>query len=219
MIAHLLLRIRKFYHMVYPFSSLFLKKTRLFAIICKEVRMTPFQIIRSKRKTLCIEVLRDGSVLVRAPFFLSDRAIQTFVKEKEGWIRRQQNKVKDPPPPEVIPKKDCEILRARAKEIIPERVRFWTEKTGLAYSSIKITSAKRRFGSCNSRNSLCFSLFLARFPIALIDYVVVHELCHTRFHNHSDSFYRLVESILPDFKDREAALKALPIPQVESNSK
>ena len=78
---------------------------------------------------------------------------------------------------------------------------------GVTPTGIKITSAKKRFGSCNGKNSICFSLYLMQYPQAAIDYVVVHELCHIRHHDHSPAFYRLVESVLPDYKERERLLR------------
>ena len=74
-------------------------------------------------------------------------------------------------------------------------------------SSVKVTSAKKRFGSCSAKNSLCFSLYLFDYPDKAIDYVVVHELAHIKEHNHSKRFWRVVENYLPDYKERDKVLK------------
>ena len=68
-------------------------------------------------------------------------------------------------------------------------------------TGVKITSAQKRFGSCNGKNSLCFSYILMLYPDEAVDYVVVHELSHIRHHNHSKDFYKLISSVLPDYKD------------------
>ena len=98
-------------------------------------------------------------------------------------------------------------MRRRAKAELPPRVAYYSQILGVAPTGIKITSAKKRFGSCNGKNSICFSLYLMQYPQAAIDYVVVHELCHIRHHDHSPAFYRLVESVLPDYKERERLLR------------
>ena len=77
----------------------------------------------------------------------------------------------------------------------------------LCPTGIKITKAKKRFGSCNGKNSLCFSCFLMKYPMEAVDYVVVHELAHIKYHNHSKDFYNLINHYMPDYKQREKLLK------------
>ena len=77
----------------------------------------------------------------------------------------------------------------------------------LQYGRITITSAKTRFGSCSSEGNIAFSYRLMLYPEAAIDYVVVHELAHRREMNHSAAFYKIIASVLPDYKYRNALLK------------
>ena len=100
-----------------------------------------------------------------------------------------------------------EALRQQAKAYLPGRVALWAKRMGLAPAAVKITSARTRFGSCSSKGSLCFSLYLMQYPTAAIDAVVVHELCHMRHHDHSPAFYAEVERWLPDYRQREKLLK------------
>jgi predicted metal-dependent hydrolase len=72
---------------------------------------------------------------------------------------------------------------------------------------VKITSAKTRFGSCSGKNNICFSYILMQYPEQAIDYVVLHELAHTRHHNHGPKFWALVEKYMPDYKQRRQMLK------------
>ncbi|MDD4142280.1 MAG: SprT family zinc-dependent metalloprotease [Bacteroidales bacterium] len=81
-----------------------------------------------------------------------------------------------------------------AKKILPVRVNLISEKTGLHYSGLKITSAKKRWGSCTVRNSINLSKNLVRIPVYLIDFVIIHELCHTVHKNHGAKFHALVNS-------------------------
>lgn len=93
--------------------------------------------------------------------------------------------------------------RRQAKKIIQERVENFAGEYGFQYLGIKITSAKTRWGSCSSTGSLNFSWRLILAPLEQVDYVVVHELVHTIQHNHSKRFWRKVEMIMPDYKERK----------------
>ena len=77
---------------------------------------------------------------------------------------------------------------------------------GLEPTNIKITGAKARFGSCSSKNSLCFSWRLMMRPPEAVDCVVVHELAHIAQKNHGRTFYALMASVLPDYKERQKLL-------------
>ena len=100
-----------------------------------------------------------------------------------------------------------QALRRLAAEVIPQRVAVWGRQMGLTPTGVKITSAKKRFGSCSGRNSLCFSWRLMQYPAEAVDYVVVHELAHIRHHNHGAAFWALVEHTLPDYRARQALLR------------
>ena len=94
-----------------------------------------------------------------------------------------------------------------AKEYLPERVDYYSRLMNVKPTGIKITSAKKRFGSCSGKNSICFSYYLMLYPKEAVDYVVVHELAHIRHHNHSKDFYNFVSQFMPDYKEREKLLK------------
>lgn len=171
------------------------------------IKDVEFEIIRSKRRTVTIQVKCGGDVLVRAPKRLKEQDILTFVSSKYDWIiktvaRQKQNK-------KVATFTDEQIreLRQKAKEIIPQRVEYFSGILGLYPVSVKINSAKTRFGSCSAKNSLNFSLYLILYPMDAVDYVVVHELAHIKHKNHSKDFYNLIEGVLPDYKPRIALLK------------
>ena len=98
-------------------------------------------------------------------------------------------------------------LRKRAKEYLPPRVAYYAAQMGVAPTAVRITSARTRYGSCSGRNSINFSLYLMEKSDRAIDYVVVHELAHIKQHNHSPTFYKEIEKILPDYKERIKELK------------
>ena len=170
--------------------------------------MNSYRIIYSSRKTLALEVTKNLEIIVRAPNRVSQKVIEAFVKRHEGWIEKATNRVKQKIENEVILTLEQEAkLKALAKEILPEKVRHYAELTGLIPTALHITSAKTRFGSCSGKNSVSLSWRLMMYDEKAVDYVVLHELCHIKHHNHSDKFYALIEKYMPDYKKRAKLLK------------
>ena len=169
---------------------------------------TTYELIRSDRKTIALEITRDGRVLVRAPKRMPQKDIDAFFAKHQDWLRKQlmkqqlwQDAHQEPTEQEQA------AWIARANAILPERVTHYAKLMGLQPAGITITGARTRFGSCSPKNRLCFSWRLMRYPEAAIDYVVVHELAHIVHRNHGPDFHALVESILPDQAQRRALLK------------
>ena len=169
--------------------------------------MESYELIRSDRRTVAVEITRDGRVLVRAPRRLPQTAIDGFLLRHEAWIARQVEKRRaDPPPPEPTAA-EIAALKARARAVLPEKVDLWARRMGVTPTGVKITTARKRYGSCSGRNSLCFSCFLMNSPEEAVDLVVVHELCHIRVKNHGPAFYALLARYLPDYQERKKLLK------------
>ena len=169
--------------------------------------MREYKLIRSDRKSLALQV-RDGELIARAQRAMPKARIEAVILEKEAWIERHirdqlEKKAAHPQPDEAEEAR----LRTLAREILPGRLEYYSALTGLKPKSMKISSAKTRFGSCSSRGSICFSWRLMAYPPAAVDYVVLHELCHLRHLNHSRDFYALVERYMPDWKQRRELLK------------
>ena len=167
-----------------------------------------YELRRSDRKTLGLEVTRDGAVIVRAPRRASMASIDKFVAEHEAWIRaasarQARRQAAHPEPTEA----ERNAMIARAKEIIPPKVAHYAALMGVRPARITVTSARTRFGSCSGKNALSFSWRLMGYPEAAIDYVVVHELAHIRHHDHSPAFYAEIARIMPDHQSRRALLK------------
>ncbi len=168
-----------------------------------------YKIIRSNRRTAALEITPTLEIIVRAPRFMRDRDIQRFVESHQQWLQkhmeiqriRQANR-----PPAPTPEEE-QVLRERAASILPQKVVYYAAIMGVQPTGVRITSAKKRFGSCSGKNALCFSWRLMMYPEDAIDYVVVHELAHIRHHDHSAAFYRFVASVMPDYKWREKLLK------------
>jgi len=101
-------------------------------------------------------------------------------------------------------------LLQEAKNLIPQRVEFLATKAGIPFKSIKIKRLTSRWGSCDNNSNLVFNSYLMQLDWDLIDYVVVHELAHTKFHNHQSKFWLLVEALMPTYKARRKLLKEKP---------
>lgn len=170
--------------------------------------MTDYRIIKSNRRTLSLEITKTCEVVVRAPKYASEKEIEHFVLSHTDWIEKSLQKVasriaKCPPPTE----QELKLLKKSAKEYLPKRLEELSKICGLSYEKLTITSAQTRFGSCSSKNTISLSCLLMRYPSNAIDYVIIHELCHTVHHNHSKDFWNLVEKYLPDYKLRQNLLR------------
>jgi predicted metal-dependent hydrolase len=97
--------------------------------------------------------------------------------------------------------------REQARQVLTERVEFFARQYDFQYKHIRITSARTRWGSCSATGSLSFSWRLILAPLAVVDSVVVHELVHTVFHNHSKQFWHRVGTILPDYQEHRRWLR------------
>ncbi len=168
-----------------------------------------YRVIRSGRRTLALEITPSGEILVRAPHAARDSEIAAFAKEHRTWVDSHLPKVLSRQRPPLTPEEE-KSLRRLAKADLPERTARWAARMGVDYAGVSITSARHRFGSCNSRGKICFSFRLLEFPEEVIDYVVVHELAHRREMNHSPRFYAIVAQYLPDYRRRRALLRSLP---------
>ena len=167
-----------------------------------------YEIIRSRRRTVALEVTADGRVLVRAPMAMPEGEIQRFVDSHTAWLEKARDKVaaRRAAHPPLTPQ-ETEVLRRRAAAILPDKVAHYAAMMGVTPTSVKITAARTRFGSCSGKNGLCFSLYLMQYPEEAIDYVVVHELAHIRHKNHGPGFYALIRQVMPDYDARIKTLR------------
>ena len=156
--------------------------------------MNNITVIRTKRKTISIKVNNDLTVTVRAPIFTSDKEIGEILKSKEKWISKCIEQIKreneELSKIDYFTAEEISKLADKALNYIPGRVKYYADIIGVTYGKITI------------RNCL-----LMLMPTEVIDYVVVHELCHRNQMNHSKAFWKEVEKILPNYKDSVGWLK------------
>ena len=164
--------------------------------------MENYKLIKSFRKTIALQV-RNWEIIVKSPFFVTKKTIQTFLEKHQNWITKKlQNTRKS-----IINPNDLDVYKKQAKEYIPSRVAELATKNWLEYNTIKITSAKTRWWSCTSKKNLNFSFRLILAPKEVIDYVIIHELSHLIHMNHSRRFWWKVTEMMPDYKTHEKWLK------------
>jgi len=210
-----------------------------------------YTVIRSRRKTIAVEITKEGGVLVRAPLKLARREVLAFVHQNRDWITRklaqarvlqqgrtssrflegetffflgEQHRLRYEAGGEYLRTQDGEFLlgadlspragdlfrtwyRARAREILEDRVEHFALRMGLTCRSVRITDAKERWGSCNAAGSLNFAWRLVMAPPPVIDYVIVHELAHLVEMNHSRRFWERLGRVLPDYAKRRKWLR------------
>jgi len=210
------------------------------------------EIIRSRRKTIALQVSHDARLIVRVPYSISEKLIKKVIHEKRLWILKKQEQAKEKYK-KVYSKEfvngegflflgnsyklyivdNCEFslifnnenfflskkFLNKAKDVFIkwykeqsykkflERVEFYSKVSGITYNKLKITNARKRWGSCSSKGNLNFTWRLIMAPLQVIDYVIVHELVHIKEKNHSKNFWNNVRIILPYYKTQKKWLK------------
>ena len=158
---------------------------------------TLVKLIRSDRKMITVEV-QHSEVIVRAPYDAPEEKVMKFLlfKAKDIEEAYQQNKASAP---ERLSQEELLSLFKKAEEYIPQRVQYYAPLIGVIPSNITIRNQKTRWGSCSDKGNLNFNCLLMLAPVEVIDSVVVHELCHLKYMNHSQDFYEEIYRVYPEY--------------------
>ncbi|MCM1529955.1 MAG: M48 family metallopeptidase [Alistipes sp.] len=171
--------------------------------ITTDIISVPVEIIRSSRRTLGIQVTKDGRIVARAPIKMPEKTIRELLNSKADWIEKHLRKAQEAEHmlEELKPFTNDELrqMAVRALKIIPERVKHYAPLIGVTYGRITIRSQKTRWGSCSGKGNLSFNCLLVMTPADVLDSVVVHELCHRRHMDHSKDFYAEVYRVFPEY--------------------
>lgn len=178
-----------------------------------------YEVIRSKRRTCSIELDNEGSLTLRMPLSASQSDVARILLEKQFWIgakltgQRERNASR-PAAPEYTDIQRAALekrYRIAAGEYIPKRIAYYAEHYKFLFKDsclhITIRDQKTRWGSCSSKGRLAFNWRLMLAPPVILDYVIVHELCHLAHMNHSREFWQCVGTIIPDYKEHRKWLK------------
>lgn len=215
------------------------------------MRLSNANLVRSKRRSLSIQIDNDGSVTVRAPNRMPNYRIQEFLDEKRRWIKKNvagQLKIAQKKivrrfhagdefhylgevytlhfDPDIKRRFICDDAfrvsataqpkaqsiiekwyKSRARFIFNDRADFYKELMDAPFATVRLSSAKTRWGSCGAKNTLNFNWRLVMAPISVIDSVIVHELAHVHHKNHGKYFWAKVKKHCPNYKDSDVWLK------------
>jgi predicted metal-dependent hydrolase len=172
----------------------------------------PYQIKRSYRtRSLRIAVHVDGKVVVTAPKRLHMSVVEKFMREKSAWV---QDKLAyfskfDTSLYKQSKRGDYRKYKEQALALVRDKITQFNEHYKFVFNQISIKNQKSRWGSCSRKGNLNFNYKIALLPEDLVDYIVVHELCHLGEFNHSANFWNLVAETMPDYKEKRARLKRM----------
>lgn len=209
-----------------------------------------YTLIRSRRKTMSLQITKDLQVVVRGPMKMKKSVADRFVESHRGWVEKHLKAMEEAaslrrafdfsdgqivyylgrplalegregldraiphegsmlvPGPKEDRKAALErFFREESRRVLPELTERYASLLELSPTGVRITSAATRWGSCSGRGSICYSWRLICLPPELVEYVIVHELCHLKHHNHSPEFHEMVERYLPDQARRRKALR------------
>lgn len=165
------------------------------------------KIIRTRRRTICLQIKPDGALVVRAPLRVDTTYINRLIEKKKDWIAKKRGLFTQQPR-KTITSAEKKLLFDKARRVISQRASHYSCKANSPYKRIRISRARSRWGSCGVKGTLNFSWRLILAPLEVIDYVVAHEVAHLRIKNHSREFWAWVEELFPDYRKMRKWLKA-----------
>ena len=169
------------------------------------------RIERSRRRSIVLSVNSKAEVILKVPYRTTNAEINRILSERQDWIRTHVARVRSAraSAATLAPLTDEELrqLSQQAAQYIPPRVAMYAERVGVSYGRITIRHQRTRWGSCSTKGNLNFNCLLMLTPPEVIDYVIVHELCHRKEMNHSARFWALVAAVLPNYAEQKRWLR------------
>lgn len=168
-------------------------------------------VIEKKRvKHANLRVQPDGRIEVSVPYAYPDELVEDFVREKRAWIIKSQARYAASPMGRAASADPSEVdeWREVVKSFVPALVEKWEPILGVKAGKLAYRKMKSRWGSCQpATGRICINVVLALYPPECLEYVVVHELCHLLVPGHGKDFHTLMDSVMPDWKQRKAKLR------------
>jgi hypothetical protein len=162
----------------------------------------------TRSKNVNIRVRPEKGVLVTMPVWLSYAEATRILEKNLNWVREQKKKMEEWVMENVAgPDVPFEIEREDIKAWLTGRVERAAERYGFDYGRISVREQATRWGSCSSKNNISLNAKLAWLPDELVDYVIIHELMHTRIKDHSGNFWRAMDEVFGDAKAVDRRLR------------
>lgn len=175
------------------------------------IELPKYTVRPSRRaRNLRLSVTRSQEVIVTVPYrFVSEVMIRYFVDKHREWIFRQVKRMEKYKDKITLPNTRADYLEKKniVIELLKDRVEFFARLYGLKYGRISIRNQSSIWGSCSRRGNLQFNYKIYYLTGELRDYIIVHELCHLKEHNHGERFWALVSKVFPDHKDIRKQLR------------
>lgn len=175
----------------------------------QQVGNIPYTLRRHPRaKRVRILISRDRKVIVSMPSRFSRRVAEKFVTDKADWIH---SVVAGLPAPNTMTARERRQQTKAARALVHQLVNDYSARYGFRVGNISIRHQRTRWGSCSIEGHLSFNARIVTLPESLQKYIVIHELAHTKEHNHSPRFWTLVGSMVPDYRILRATLRLQPL--------
>lgn len=169
--------------------------------------MQQYELKHSKRaRYMRLAVWPGGAVVVTVPHGSSTYIVERFMRDHADWIDRSVRRMRHV---KALPRgtRTYKTHKEATRALVHERIARWNAHYGFSFERVAIKDTKTLWGSCSRRGNLNFSYKLLFLPLELVDYVVVHELCHLKERNHAPAFWRLVAQTIPDYAQRRRELR------------
>ncbi len=156
----------------------------------------------ARAKHLSITVRQDQSIRIAIPKGVTQAAAEKFLRTKIPWVKKSLTKIQRLQKQKLKqPQYDIRnIDRGKAKAYLTLRINHLANKYGFEFNKLFIRNQKTRWGSCSSRDNISLNMKLVFLPVELQDYVILHELVHTREKNHSKKFWNELDKLVGDAK-------------------
>lgn len=159
-----------------------------------------YEIIYSKIKNVYIQI-KDGKVIIKAPKRISEKELEKIIEKKSDWIEKNLEKTSQKQ------EKPALYTEEQFKKIVENNANELINTTGLIPRKIRIRDIKYAWGSCSNNKNITINKKLISYSELAIRYVILHELCHLKYMNHSKEFWSLVQKYMPEYKKAKAEFK------------
>lgn len=153
--------------------------------------MIQYEVKYSKIKNVYIQI-KDGKVIIKAPKRITKKELEKIIEKKTEWINKNLEKSKK--------EKNTLYTEEQFKQIVEKNANELIQLTGLIPNKIRIRKIKYAWGSCSQNKNITINYNLIKYSEKAIKYVILHELCHLKYMNHSKDFWNLVEKYMPEYK-------------------